>query len=61
MTSDFWIAWAKFGDYHDTAVDWLILSWSKKGVDKEIALLYHKKYSQKAFKELRKVNKYVNL
>ena len=46
-----------WSDLLDKSHDWLILSWKKKGYDKQIAFLKYKKYSEKAVKMAKKLAK----
>ena len=44
----------KFNKYSDMSLDYFIESWNIKGIDKEITLLYYKKYWEKAVYHLKK-------
>ncbi len=60
MRNDFYIHHGKFQSYSDKAIDCYIKSWELKGIDKEIILLYKKKYWKEAFKHLKLANKWIN-
>ena len=57
---EFYIAHGKYQHYSDKALDWWIKSWKLKAIDKEIALLYRKKYNIKAISYLKKSLKHID-
>lgn len=57
ITSEQILAGLKWHDeVHGKALDWLIISWGKKGYDKQIAFLYYKKYSEQAAEIAKKIS-----
>jgi len=56
----FYIYCQKFQQLSDKALDYLISSWKMKGEDREIALLYQKKYNRMAMKYLERANEALN-
>ena len=57
MNNDQQIHNEKHKKYSDMALDYFIKSWKLKGIDKEIVLLYKKKYDEKAMFHLKKTLK----
>jgi len=45
-----------FQGYSDKAIDYFTKSWKLQGIDREIILLYRKKYWEKAIKHLKLAN-----
>ena len=50
----------EFEKCHNKALDWLIISWEKKGEEKVKALLEYKKWKKMAFAVAYKLDKYTN-
>jgi len=60
MRNNFYLHHDQFQSYSDKALDCFIKSWKLKGIDKEIIILYQKKYWKKAIKHLKLANKHIN-
>jgi len=59
IPSNFYVCHDKFQELSNKATDWFIESWDLKEIDKEIALLYRKKYHKEALEYLKKAVKYL--
>lgn len=60
ISNDFYINEKKFEEYFDKSQEWLIRSWTLRNEDKEIALLYRKKYKRIAMEHLNKATEEIN-
>lgn len=60
ISNDFYINDKKCTEFANKALDWFIRSWKLKGEDKEIALLYKKKYERISMEHLEKAKEALN-
>ena len=51
---------AKYCETKDVALDWLILSWSEKGVEKQLSKNKYEKYSKRARRYAKQLKKLTN-